>query len=147
MVIGLFGESCTGKSAVADALKAALAADVYTGRDYLRMDKQEALARRKFQAFLADKAGAAEAVVYVASEKEQLSLLPDSCFRVLMTADLALIQERFSRRTGGVLPPPVAAMLERRHGAFDAEPCDLHVVSGQQSVEEICASILAACGR
>lgn len=39
MVIGLFGESCTGKSAVADALRTALGADVYTGKDYLRFDR------------------------------------------------------------------------------------------------------------
>lgn len=96
---------------------------------------------------MAEKAGSDEAVVYVASEKEQLSLLPDSCFRVLMTADLALIQERFAQRTGGKLPPPVAAMLERKHGLFDAEPCNLHVVSGQQSVEQVCTGVLASCKR
>ncbi len=44
MVIGIVGESCTGKSALADKLKCLLNAEVYTGRDYLRLAKDEAAA-------------------------------------------------------------------------------------------------------
>ena len=35
MVIGIFGESCTGKSTLADKLKESIHAQVYTGRNYL----------------------------------------------------------------------------------------------------------------
>ena len=36
MVIAIFGESCTGKSTLARALKERLGGEVYTGKDYLR---------------------------------------------------------------------------------------------------------------
>ncbi|MBO7294110.1 MAG: aspartate--tRNA ligase, partial [Bacteroidaceae bacterium] len=41
MVIGIFGESCTGKSTLAGLLKTKLDAEVYTGKDYLRFSKNE----------------------------------------------------------------------------------------------------------
>ena len=42
MVIGIFGESCTGKSTLAGKLKKSMDAQVYTGKDYLRLEKNEA---------------------------------------------------------------------------------------------------------
>ena len=42
MVIGIMGESCTGKTFLAEQLKSALHARVYTGRDYLRLAGNEA---------------------------------------------------------------------------------------------------------
>ena len=41
MVIGIFGESCTGKSTLAEKLKTQLDAEVYTGKDYLRLAKND----------------------------------------------------------------------------------------------------------
>ena len=35
MVIGIIGESCTGKSTLTDKLNSLLDAEVYTGKDYL----------------------------------------------------------------------------------------------------------------
>ena len=35
--IGIFGESCTGKSTLAAKLKEHINAQIYTGRDYLRL--------------------------------------------------------------------------------------------------------------
>ena len=49
MVIGIFGESCTGKSTLADKLKESIHAQVYTGRDYLRLEKSEAAAKQSFR--------------------------------------------------------------------------------------------------
>lgn len=138
MVIALFGESCTGKSTLADALKKEFNAEVYTGRDYLRFAKGEREAREAFRAMLA---AAKEPVVYVISEKELLGLLPKNCVRVLVTADLSLIRERFAKRMDGKLPPPVAAMLEKKHGAFDGEPHDLHVRGGEDDSSEALAQI------
>jgi len=143
MVIALIGESCTGKSTIAQRLKAALGAPVYSGKDYLRLAKSEQEARAKFKELL----NGPETVVYVISEREHLDLLPEHCLRVLVTADIALIKERFSRRTGGVLPPPVAKMLESRHGMFDALPHDLKIVSGEEDADAACAKILALLGR
>ncbi|HOG00494.1 MAG TPA: hypothetical protein PK438_00860 [Clostridia bacterium] len=138
MVVAIFGESCTGKSTLADKLKQTLGAAVYSGKDYLRLAKTEPEARAAFSQMLRE---TQVPVIFVAAEKELLGLIPDNAVRVLATADLALIRERFAKRTGGRLPPPVAAMLEKKHGCFDIEPHDIRFVSGESDPEETCAQI------
>lgn len=49
MLIAIFGESCTGKSTLADKLSEKANAAVFTGKDYLRLAKNEAIARKLFQ--------------------------------------------------------------------------------------------------
>ena len=49
MAIGIFGESCTGKSTLAAKLKEHINTQVYTGRDYLRLEKNEAAALQSFR--------------------------------------------------------------------------------------------------
>ena len=71
MVIGIFGESCTGKTTLADKLKESMKAQVYTGRDYLRLAKNEAAAKLAFQTKLREVTGG-ENIIYVISEKEHL---------------------------------------------------------------------------
>ncbi len=140
MVIGVIGESCTGKSTLADKLKCLLNAEVYTGKDYLRLAKNEAIAKKLFQKKL-DEAVSGEHIIYVISEKEHLPLLPEKAFRVLVTADLDIIKERFAKRMRGNLPVPVAVMLERKHGCFDNKTHNIHVVSDQVDLDEVCVSI------
>lgn len=140
MVIGIFGESCTGKSTLAEKLKTQLDAEVYTGKDYLRHAKNETMAKMLFQKKL-DEAVSGSHIIYVISEREHLPLLPANAIRILATADLAVIKERFAQRMRGNLPAPVAAMLEKKHGCFDAENCDFHVVSVQDDLDEVCTSI------
>ena len=142
MVIGIIGESCTGKSTLANKLKESIHAQVYTGKDYLRLEKNEAAAKQFFQAKLREAING-ENIIYVISEKEHLSLLPDGSFRVLVTADLETIKTRFAERMHGNLPAPVAAMLERKHGGFDTEPHDIHVISGRTSIDDVCRKIAA----
>ena len=142
MVIGIFGESCTGKSTLADKLKESMNAQVYTGRDYLRLEKNEAAAKLAFQAKLREAING-ENIIYVISEKEHLPLLPEGSIRVLVTADLEVIKARFAERMRGSLPAPVAAMLERKHGCFDTEPHDIHVISGHTGVDDVCRKIAA----
>ena len=36
MLIAIFGESCTGKTTLADRIRATAGAKVYSGKDYLR---------------------------------------------------------------------------------------------------------------
>lgn len=127
MVYCIFGESCTGKSTLAEKISKKNGAVVYTGRDYLRLAKNEDSAKATFRALLS---APDAAIVFVSTEKEQLSLLPDNAVKILMTADLELIKERFAQRTGGRLPPPVEKMLEAKHGSFDALPHDYHVHNG-----------------
>lgn len=140
MLIAIFGESCTGKSTLADKLAAKYNATVYTGKDYLRLAKNEAIAKKLFQKQLAE-AVSGENLIYVMAEKAHLELLPEGCVRILVTADLDTIKARFSRRMRGNLPTPVEAMLERSHGMFDAVPHDYHVISGVTNIEELTEQI------
>ena len=141
MVIGIFGESCTGKSTLAERIAASLSCEVFTGKDYLRLAKNENFAKVMFQKRLAD-AVKGENIIYVISEKEHLPLLPEGTLRILVTADLELIKSRFAQRMRGNLPAPVAAMLEKKHGCFDAESHDIHVISGETDLDEVCKQIL-----
>lgn len=136
MLIAIFGESCTGKSTLANALAAKHSAAVHTGKDYLRLAKNETVAKKLFQKKLAE-AVTGENLIYVIAEKEHLKLLPDGCIRILVTADLDTIKERFAQRMRGTLPAPVAAMLERNHGCFDTEPHEYHVISGETDLTEL----------
>jgi len=49
MVIGIFGESCTGKSTLAEMIAASLSCEVFTGKDYLRLARNESIAKVQFQ--------------------------------------------------------------------------------------------------
>ena len=140
MVIGIFGESCTGKSTLAEKIAADLRCEVFTGKDYLRLAKNENIAKVMFQKKLTAAVNG-ENIIYVISEKEHLPLLPDGAFRILVTADLDLIKSRFAQRMRGNLPAPVAAMLEKKHGCFDAEQYDIHVLSGETDLDDAIAQI------
>ena len=141
MVIGIFGESCTGKSTLAQLLQIRLAAQVYTGKDYLRFSKNENMAKKLFRKEL-EAAVSGRHVVYVISEPEHLQLLPAEALRVLVTADLELIKVRFAHRMRGNLPAAVGAMLERKHGCFDREMHHIHVVSGETDPDTVCNQII-----
>ena len=141
MLIAIFGESCTGKSTLAKTLKASLGAEIYTGKDFLRLAKNEAIAAKLFQKKL-ENATTGENIIYVITEKEHLALLPARCIRILVTADLDTIKERFAARMRGNLPTPVAAMLEKKHGCFDAEAHDIHVVSGETDLVDVCRFVI-----
>ncbi len=141
MVIGIFGESCTGKSTLAERLKEKINAEVYTGKDYVRLAKNEAIAKKLFEKKLLEAVNGRN-VIYVISEKEHLALLPDGAFRVLVTADIETIKERFKSRMRGVLPPPVEMMLQKKHGCFDNEKCDIHMISEKDQMDEIADKII-----
>ena len=140
MVIGIFGESCTGKSTLTEKIAASFPCEVFTGKDYLRLAKNENIAKVMFQKKLIA-ALTGESIIYVISEKEHLPLLPKGALRILVTADLELIKSRFAQRMRGNLPVPVAAMLEKKHGCFDAESYDIHVVSGETDLDAVVEQI------
>ena len=142
MVIGIFGESCTGKSTLAEKIAGSLPCEVFTGKDYLRLAKNENIAKVMFQKKLTAAVNG-DNVIYVISEKEHLSLLPEGAFRVLVTAELETIKSRFAQRMHGNLPAPVAMMLEKKHGCFDDEPHDIHIVSGKTDLDAVVVQILA----
>ena len=140
MVIGIFGESCTGKSTLADRIAAGFPCEVFTGKDWLRLAKNENMAKIMFRKKLAAAVNG-ENIIYVISEKEHLSLLPEGALRILVTADLEQIKSRFAQRMGGKLPAPVEAMLEKKHGCFDEIPHDIHVVSGETDPDAVVAQL------
>ena len=143
MVIALFGDSCTGKSTIAAALAQAFPAEIFSGKDYLKLAKSESMAAALFKKKLCGD----EPVIYVISEKEQLALLPEGCIRVLVTASLGTIKERFAARMHGNLPAPVASMLERKYGQFEATAHDLHVDTDAVSAQEAANEILLLLNR
>ena len=125
MVIAVIGENCTGKSTLAGRLKEDFNATVYSGKDYLRMAKSPTEAQEIFKNTLA-RAVSGNNIIYIISESEHLTVLPVKSFKILVTAPLEVIKERFAVRMRGNLPPPVAMMLERNHGKFDNIACDFH---------------------
>ena len=141
MVIGIFGESCTGKSTLADKIAASFPCEVFTGKDYLRLAKNENIAKSLFQQKLTG-AVDGENIIYVISEKEHLPLLPEGALRILVTADLELIKSRFAQRMRGNLPAPVSTMLEKKHGCFDAVSHDIHVISGETDLDAVVTRVL-----
>lgn len=123
MVIGIIGENCTGKSTLAEKIKAEIGAEIITGKDYLRMAKSGSEARILFREKLKN-AVSGRNVIYVITEPEHLSLLPEGAIRILVSADLDTIKDRFRKRMHGNLPAPVETMLEKKHGIFDGVVCD-----------------------
>ena len=75
MLITIFGESCTGKSTLADALKERTGAQVYSGKDYLRLAKSEGMAKALFQKQLKEAAAGEGDLIYVIAEPELLAVM------------------------------------------------------------------------
>jgi len=138
MTIAIIGESCTGKSTIADKLSRLTERKIFTGKDYLKLAKNEAEAKEVFVKMLNESSD----IIYVISEMEHLELLPADAFRVLVTADLEVIKMRFAKRMNGSLPTPVATMLETKHGMFDNIVYQLKIDGTEQDVSKICVEII-----
>ena len=106
----------------------------------MRMAKSESEATALFIKKL-EQAMSGENIVYVISEKQLLSLLPQDAVRILVTAPLETIKERFKKRMRGTLPPPVEQMLEKKHGMFDNGEYALRFESGKDDLAQACETI------
>ncbi len=140
MLIGLIGENCSGKSTLANNIKKHFGAEVITGKDYLRMAKTEQEAVRLFKERLGN-AVKGESIIYIATEKEQVELLPEETIKILVKADLETIKERFRERMHGNLPMPVEKMLERKHGMFDDGQYDFVYDGTLDDFDSLCEKI------
>lgn len=129
MLIAIIGENCVGKSTLAAQLNETLQGKIYTGKDYLRLEKDPSMAAITFKTLLKN-AVKGENILYLITEKDHLSLLPDDAVRIVLTAELDTIKARFRERMHGHLPPPVEKMLEARHGMYDTLPCNLKLSAG-----------------
>ena len=49
MLIAIIGENCAGKTTLANAINKSLNAKVFAGKDYLRLAKNESIAKAMFQ--------------------------------------------------------------------------------------------------
>ncbi len=141
MLIAIIGENCVGKSTLANKINEKLNADIYSGKDYLRLEKNPSVALEKFKMML-NEATTGENIIYIITEKEHVDLLPKGAFRIVLTADLDTIKERFKERMRGVLPPPVEKMLESKHGMYDGLECNLKL-DANYNIEEVLAKINA----
>lgn len=142
MLIAIIGENCSGKSTLAEKINESTGAEIMTGKDYLRMARSESEALKLFKAKLAS-AVSGDDLIYVISEKEHLKLLPEGAVKILVTADLDVIKERFRARMHGVLPAPVEKMLESRHGSFDVGEYDYRFDGANGDAEALCAELTA----
>lgn len=140
MVIGIIGENCVGKSTLANELNKTIKAEIITGKDYLRMAKSESEATALFKDSL-KQAMSDRNIIYVISEKDQVTLLPEGAIRILVVAELDSIKERFRTRMHGNLPKPVEQMLEKKHGMFDEGNYDFKFNSNRDDLEVICKEV------
>ncbi|MBQ1343064.1 MAG: hypothetical protein IIY40_02755 [Firmicutes bacterium] len=140
MVIGIIGENCSGKSTLARKIKEALGAEIVTGKDYLRMAKTESEAILLFKEKLA-RAMSVDHVIYVISEPEHIGLLPEGAIKILVSADLDTIKERFKARMRGDLPAHVSRMLEKKHGMFDGGTYDYRYDGASGNAATLCAAL------
>ena len=139
MLIAIIGENCVGKSTLANKINETLNAKIYSGKDYLRLEKNPSLALEKFKTILKE-AVIGDSIIYLITEKEHLSLLPEGAFKIVLTSELEVIKERFKERMRGNLPLPLEKMLEAKHGMYDNLKCDLRLDSNY-NIEEVVNSL------
>ena len=136
MLIAIIGENCAGKTTLANKINEKLRATIYAGKDYLRLEKNPSAAAETFKATLkASLTG--NNIIYLITEKEHLQLLPEGAFRIVLSAELDVIKERFKERMRGNLPLPLEKMLEAKHGMYDNLECNIKLDSNYDIDEVI----------
>ena len=144
MLFCIIGENCSGKSRLADEIKKSIDAQIVTGKDYLRMAKSESEAVILFKEMLRN-AVSGKNIIYVISEPEHINLLPDGAIRILVSADIDTIKERFKARMHGNLPAPVEQMLEKKHGLFDGGVYDYYFDGVNGDAAALCETLNELC--
>ena len=144
MLICIIGENCSGKSTLANEIKKIIDAQVFSGKDYVRMAKSESEAVVLFKEKLRS-AVSTENIIYVISEPEHINLLPDGAIRILVSADIDTIKERFRARMHGNLPAPVEQMLEKKHGMFDGGVYDYYFDGVNGDAADLCDTLKKLC--
>lgn len=135
MLIAIIGENCVGKTTLANQINEKLGATVYAGKDYLRLEKSPSAAAEAFKATLkASLEG--NNIIYLITEKEHIQFLPEGAFRIVLTAELEVIKERFKARMRGNLPMPLEKMLDAKHGMYDNLDCNIKL-DGHYNIEAV----------
>jgi hypothetical protein len=117
-------------------------AEVYSGKDYMRMAKNENEAWGIFYNMLENAVidkNPENMLIYVITEKEHLNKLSslDGVKKIKFTASLEVIKERFKLRMRGNLPLPIEKKLEMQFKEWEKEDGDLIIdTSGSVDVNE-----------
>lgn len=128
------------KTSLANEIRKAVGAEIITGKGYLRLAKSEDEATALFRKKL-EQALAAGSIIYVISEPEQIKFLPEGSVKILVSADLDTIKDRFRARMHGSLPAPVVQMLERKHGMFDSGTYDYRFDGVSGDAASLCEAL------
>lgn len=149
MLYIFMGQSCTGKSTVVNKLKELIDVEVFVGKDYLRLAKNENEAWRLFYDKLSNAAlnkdSAKEIVIYLITEKKQFNKICsiEDSYKVKFTASLDTIKSRFAQRMHGKLPQPVEKMLEKQYEEWENIKGDMNVDTTENNdIEKIARLIL-----
>lgn len=135
MLIAIIGENCVGKSTLANKINEKLNVKIYSGKDYLRLEKNPSMALEKFKTILKESV-TGDNIIYLITEKEHLNLLPEGAFKIVLTAEIDVIKERFKERMRGNLPLPLEKMLEAKHGMYDNLECNIKL-DANYDIDEI----------
>ena len=149
MLLLFFGPSCSGKSSTADLIAQQIGADIWTGKDYLRLAKNEPESWDAFFELLRKAANDnhcnEKSIIYILTDSPDsianLSSL-SHVIRIRFTANLETLKQRFAPRMGGRIPPPVVTMLENVKNRTDCSPCDLCIDTTNRTPHEIAQEII-----
>lgn len=149
MLYIFMGQSCTGKSTVVNKIKEFMDIEVFSGKDYLRMAKNEneawLLFYEKLSSAALNKDSSKSTIIYLITEKEQLdriSAIEDS-YKVKFTASLDTIKSRFAQRMHGKLPQPIEKMLEKQYKEWESIKGDMNVDTTENNdIEKIARLIV-----
>ena len=140
MLIAIIGENCVGKSTLANKINEKFNAKIYSGKDYLRLEKNPSSSLEKFKTILKESV-IGDNIIYLITEKEHLNLLPEGTFKIVLTAELEVIKERFKERMRDNLSLPLEKMLESKHAMYDNLECNLKLDSNYD-IEEVLRLII-----
>ena len=147
MLYVFMGPSCSGKSTAAEIVGKRTGAQIYSGKDYLRLAKAEGEAWRIFQEKMVEAAGHGkeESLIFVCTEKELFDRLSlqEGFFTVRFTAAPEDIKRRFGERMRGNLPKPLEMMLEKQMNLWEEIESRLLVDSSSESPEEAAKRVLS----
>ncbi len=148
MLYIFMGQSCTGKSTAAEKLKKQTGAEIFSGKDYLRMAKNEDEAWRLFFDKLSEAASGSnvsgDSVIYLVAEISQLDRIIDlqGARKVKFTASLDTIKSRFAERMHGRLPSPVEKMLTRQYEEWEPVQADILIdTTSDNDIDTILSTI------
>jgi hypothetical protein len=146
MLLAFFGPSCSGKSSVASIIAGRTSAEVWSGRDYLRLATSETEAKQLFVAKLRDASHRAElgagSIIHVVSDPVEAVTVEGCTITAKFAASPEILRERFRKRTGGQLPAGVAEMLDRQLQLARATAADLKFDTSQMHPEIIADAIM-----